>query len=326
MSLHITALVYCAAEPTDAELAPLRLARQLATQTGAQTHAILIGPDASRLAGHAAALGILDCHGINISTTSHRLQEHQLTALLTKAVKSRIPEEQHQASVYLLAADTPSEAVAGPLGAALNALPLGKVKHFEGSSAAGLKITRTGFGGRLDLTYAHETGPVIVTVRSGDRHPAPVAHTCSTVSDIPTALPSSYPCEITPSQEPHAQLEGARLVVSGGRGIGAEEGFGLLYELAEKLGGAVGSSLPAVDAGWAPVARQVGQSGKFVSPAIYLAIGISGTPQHMAGIAAHTRVVAINNDPDAPVFKVAEVGAIADWKALVPALIEALDD
>ena len=100
--------------------------------------------------------------------------------------------------------------------------------------------------------------------------------------------------------EHNAPVDGAGIVVSGGRGIGDPAGFELLYEIAQQLGGAVGASLPAVDAGLAPVARQVGQSGKYVRPDIYLAVGISGTPQHMAGIDPHTRVVAVNVIPRLP--------------------------
>jgi electron transfer flavoprotein alpha subunit len=130
---------------------------------------------------------------------------------------------------------------------------------------------------------------------------------------------------LLPRNEPHAGLDGARIVVSGGRGMGDDTAFPLLYDIAARLGGAVGASLPAVDAGWAPVTRQVGISGKYVSPDIYLAIGISGTPQHLAGIDPHTRIVAINKDAEANIFNVAEAGAVAEWQTLLPALLDALD-
>jgi electron transfer flavoprotein alpha subunit len=91
------------------------------------------------------------------------------------------------------------------------------------------------------------------------------------------------------------------------------------------VGAALGGSLPAVDAGWVPVARQVGQSGRFVSPRLYFAVGISGTPQHLAGVAGTTRIVALNQDPDAPIFNLADVGVVADWRELLPLLAERLD-
>ena len=118
-------------------------------------------------------------------------------------------------------------------------------------------------------------------------------------------------------------LEGARLVVSGGRGLDAED-FRTLRALADRLGGALGGSLPAVDLGLVPVSRQVGQSGKFVTPAIYLAVGLSGTPQHLAGIGPATRIIAINKDQSAPIFRFAEAGAVADAKILLPRLLAAL--
>lgn len=121
-----------------------------------------------------------------------------------------------------------------------------------------------------------------------------------------------------------ARLEAASLVVSGGRGV-SQEGFGLLEAIADQLGGALGASLAAIDLGLAPVSRQVGQSGKFVAPDLYLAVGLSGTPQHMAGVAARSRVFAINNDPDAPIFQIAELGLVADWREALPALRRALE-
>ncbi len=116
-------------------------------------------------------------------------------------------------------------------------------------------------------------------------------------------------------------VESGRIVVSGGRGVN-EQGFALLEDLAVKVDGTLGASLPAVDAGMAPVGRQVGVSGKFVSPKVYLAVGISGTAQHLAGISTDTCIVAINKDPDADIFKVANMGVVAEWEALLPALLQ----
>lgn len=136
------------------------------------------------------------------------------------------------------------------------------------------------------------------------------------------ALPAPLPVEHSPLADRGPRLEAARLVVSGGRGMGGPEGFEQLGALARALGGALGGSLPTVDAGWVPVALQVGQSGKYVTPQVYVAVGISGTPQHLAGIAPDTRIVAINNDPDATAFNEAQIGVLADWRAIVPLLIE----
>lgn len=190
-----------------------------------------------------------------------------------------------------------------------------------------VKMTRAAFGGNYTVTVVNEKAkPQIITVRP-KAFPMPEKDESRTGEVIretfalaETDLNTKF-LEFIKSQVTINLIE-ADIIVSGGRGTGGPEGFKLLKELADLLGGALGASRAAVDSGWIPYEHQVGQTGKTVKPKVYIACGISGAIQHLAGMKTSDCIVAINKDPEAPIFKNATIGIVGDYKVVVPKMIE----
>lgn len=186
-----------------------------------------------------------------------------------------------------------------------------------------LVLTRPAFGGTV-IEKLKNNGPVqICTIRSGSwtkpeaGAPAAVEECDPGTIDVKVKVVEAAK-EITEA----VNLEGADIIVSGGRGMGSAEDFKLVEELAKVLGATVGASRPAIEEGWISRAHQIGQSGKIVSPKLYIACGISGAMQHISGALGSKYIVAINKDPDASIFGVADLGIIGDAKVIIPLLIE----
>lgn len=186
--------------------------------------------------------------------------------------------------------------------------------------------TRPAFGGNLMATIiCPDHRPEIGTIRPGVFKKNPVGGNAEVIrEDIHVSADQIRTQVLEVIQELGAEkvdLEGAEIIVSGGRGVGSAEGFETIRALAKELGATVGASRAAVDAGWIPHAHQVGQTGKTVAPKLYIACGISGAIQHLAGISGSDVIVAINKDPEAPIFDVADYGVVGNLFDVLPVLL-----
>ena len=226
-------------------------------------------------------------------------------------------------AAVLLAASADGKEIAARLAARIGSGLLVDVVDVQ----AGPKGVHSIFGGAFTVEAQANGDTPVITVRAGaiDAEPADGAGEKVTV-EVPE--PAENAAKVT-SREPAAagdrpELTEATIVVSGGRGVGSADNFHVVEELADSLGAAVGASRAAVDAGYAPNDWQVGQTGKVVAPELYIAIGISGAIQHLAGMKDSKVIVAINKDEDAPIFQVADYGLVADLYQAVPELTEAI--
>ena len=199
-----------------------------------------------------------------------------------------------------------------------------EISNVDGS----IVVTRPVFGGSALADFEVATTQSVITLRPGSFSASTETGNPSVeefISDVTVDQRASVLDTIEESRE-GVRLEDANVIVSGGRGLGGPEPFSVLHDLANVLEGAVGASRAACDAGWIDHAYQVGLTGKSVTPDLYIAVGISGASQHMAGCSSSRAIVAINKDADSNIFKEARYGVVGDWEKVLPAFLSAVRD
>jgi electron transfer flavoprotein alpha subunit len=293
----------------------MSVARIIADSLSEDLTALVLGVDVSGVAQSAFNFGADEVIGSDDEIFTH-FRVEAFGPLVASLAQERYP------SVLLAGASARGRDLAAWVAAALDA---GLIADGIGLSVENglVKVTRPVYAGKL-LADVHITdGIQIITTRS---RAFPAAESTGQSGEVewvpPVVSEDALSTEVIgfESSEGTVSLTDATIIVSGGRGVGGPEGFAPIQELADVLGGAMGASRAAVDAGWIPYDHQVGQTGKTVSPDLYIACGISGAIQHQAGMRTSKIIVAINKDEDAPIYKLASYGIVGDLFKVVPAL------
>jgi electron transfer flavoprotein alpha subunit len=236
--------------------------------------------------------------------------------------------KEHEPAVIMAGASNRGRDFAAWVAADLDAGLISDCIAFEVDGET-IKATRPVYAGKLLSTVFVTEGTQVVTLRSRAFPQAESTGGSGSADWVDVAVDEDdIPSKVVAFEQKDSgvSLTDASIIVSGGRGVGGPEGYAPLQELCNVLGAALGASRAAVDAGWIPYEHQVGQTGKTVSPDLYIACGISGAIQHQAGMRTSSLIVAINKDPDAPIFKLAQYGIVGDLFQVVPALTEAFKE
>lgn len=322
--------VWIFAEQREEKIAPVVIellgeGRKLAKEVDAELCAILLGKDVDGLAKELITFG-----ADKVYVADDALLEKYTTDAYTKVIKDAIDEIKPEIMLFgatHIGRDL-APRIASRVGTGLTA---DCTKLEIDPEDKKIKQTRPAFGGNIMATIiCPNHRPQMSTVRPGVMDKAEKDETRTgevialdykiTQDDIRTTV-----LETVKTKKDLVSLTDANVIVSGGLGLGGPEGFEMLKKLADKLGGVVGSSRAAVDAGWIDHSHQVGQTGTTVKPNLYIACGISGAIQHLAGMQSSDFIIAINKNPAAPILEIADYGVVGDLHEIVPMLIEKLD-
>ena len=304
-------------------------ARELAGLLNAQVTAVLVGNRIQKAAEE------LIPYGVNrLFTVEHKGLAHYTPVPYTKVLTEII--KKHAPQIVLYGATTTGRDLAPRIASALRVgltadctdLQIGDYTSRGRTVQNVLYQIRPAFGGNIIATIVSpERKPQMATVREGVMkmdQPDP-SFKGEVVQQSVELSPEDFPSEIIErvQQEKSVNLKGAQVIVAGGIGVGSRENFELIHQLAHAIGGTVGASRAAVDAGLVSKDHQVGQTGTTVRPRLYIACGISGSVQHRAGMDESARIIAINTDPEAPIFQIANFGIVGDLKEVIPRFIKA---
>jgi len=280
-----------------------------------EVHLLVAGSGVGAVADAAARIS--GAGKVHVADGTHL--EHQLAEDVAPIVAALMAD--HDA--FLASSTTTGKNVAPRVAALLDVMQISDILSVEGGDT----FTRPIYAGNAIATVRSKDGKKVITVRGTAFAKAAAEGGSGTVETVDAGVASGKAsfvgAELSKSERP--ELTSAKVIVSGGRAFGSSEQFhALLDPLADKLGAGVGASRAAVDAGYAPNDYQVGQTGKIVAPEVYIAIGISGAIQHLAGMKDSKTIVAINKDEEAPIFQVADIGLVGDLFKIVPELTEKL--
>lgn len=296
----------------------------LAERSGADLTLVLLGSGVRAAAAEAARYGATKAFLADHESLAQYSTERYATIL------SRLVE-QHRPAIVLCGATCVGRDLVPRVAARLKTGLTADTLELQVDDKGRFVQVCPGYGGRvLADIHCPEHRPQMATVRP-NALPTPAAGPGSELEVVDVSAVAAEAVDpvsiIAREADPHAgqvNLPQAQIIVGGGRGLKTQENFERLYELAELLGGAVGATRAVVDEGWAPPYCQVGQTGLTVQPKLYLAFGISGAVQHTAGVSNAKVIIAVNTDPDAPIFRIADYGFVADAVQVLEKLIEAL--